>query len=117
MKKVFILDDDEDIIGVLSHVLGKQYELYTQATADNLYENISSFKPDVIVMDNFIGQQNSHEILESLRNCEEPITAPVLLFSAAHNVEEISAAVGAQKYLSKPSSINEIRETIRLLIK
>lgn len=116
MKKVFILDDDADIIQVMTHILSKQYELRTQTVSEGVYDAIFSFKPDVIIVDNFIGEQNAHEILTQLRNNEQPVTAPVVLFSAAHNITELAAALGADRYLAKPASISEIRELIRSMV-
>lgn len=116
MKKVFILDDDQDIIEVLTHILSKQYELHTQTVADGVYDAIFNFKPDLIIVDNFIGEQNANQILTHLRSADQPVTAPVVLFSAAHNITELAASLGADKYLAKPASISEIRETIRSMV-
>lgn len=117
MKKVFILDDDIDIINVLTHILSKHYEIYYQANAEGIYESIAGCKPDLIIMDNFIGEYNANEILSHLRKSDHPVTAPVVLFSAAHNVEEIAASIGTTYYLSKPASIQEIRKTIQDILK
>lgn len=116
MKKVFILDDDEDIIEVLSHILSKQYELCCKNNAEGIYETIISFSPDIILMDNFIGQQNASEIIHDLRTAEQPLSTPVVLFSAAHNIEEVAASIGAASYLAKPASINDIREKIKKML-
>lgn len=116
MKRIFILDDDEDIIQVMTHILSKQYVLQTQTVVDGVYKAICNFKPDVIIVDNFIGEQNAQQILSQLRSSGEPVTAPVILFSAAHNISELAVALGAEKYLAKPASIREIRELIRSIV-
>lgn len=116
MKRIFILDDDEDIIQVMTHILAKHYELRTQTVAQGIYEAIIDFKPDVIIVDNFIGEQNAYEILTQLRAADQPVTAPVVLFSAAHNITELASALGADKYLAKPASIHEIRELVKSVV-
>jgi len=116
VKKIFILDDDEDIIQVLSHILSPLYQLRMQTAAEGVYEAIVEFKPDVIIVDNFIGEKNAQDILSQLRSSQQPIIAPVVLFSAAHNINEIAESVGADKYLAKPASIAEIRALIKSII-
>jgi DNA-binding NtrC family response regulator len=116
LKRVFILDDDEDIIEVLSHILGKQYTLCCKTNADDIYQSIVNFKPDIILMDNFIGQRNASDIIHHLRNSEQPLSTPVILFSAAHNIEEVASSIGAASYLAKPASIGVIRETIKNML-
>ena len=113
MKKVFILDDDKDVIEVLKHILGRQYEVVCRTNADGLLSAITSFNPDLILMDNCIGEQNAADVVVHLRQSNPSFSVPIILFSAAHNINDIAAAIGTTAYLAKPASIQEIRDYVK----
>lgn len=116
MKKIFILDDDKDVIEVLKHILGRQYEVVCKTDASDVFGAITSFNPDLILMDNFIGEQKAADVIVHLRHSNPSFNVPIILFSAAHNISAIAAAVGTTGYLAKPASINEIREYVKRFI-
>lgn len=51
-KKVMIVDDEEDIRNTLKQILEKQgYETELAINGDDCLKKISSFKPDLVLMD------------------------------------------------------------------
>ncbi|MFC1590207.1 response regulator, partial [Candidatus Omnitrophota bacterium] len=52
MKKIYIVDDDKDIIESLSIVLkSKGYQISSQVNEEGLIKNVKAFEPDLIIMD------------------------------------------------------------------
>ena len=50
--KVFILDDDELILSMLSKVLKKDgYEVYSETRTDDVVKKIHSWGPNVVLLD------------------------------------------------------------------
>ena len=72
---------------------------------------IAEFRPDLILMDNFLGTTNAGEVMRHLSG-KGSFSIPVILFSASPNIEETATRLGLQGYLQKPSSIKEIRDYI-----
>ncbi|MFT3683073.1 MAG: response regulator [Ferruginibacter sp.] len=110
------MDDDEDIIEVLRLLLSKQYSIRCKINADGICEAIIDFNPDLVMIDNFIGEKNASEIISSLKKDCPGFKAPVLLFSATANIAETAKNIGASDYLEKPASIDAIRKRVKELL-
>lgn len=113
-KKLLILDDDLEILELLNHILGKQYIILTRANTDTLENDLKEFGPDAILIDHFIGDTTSKEVLnKSLRNSSH---IPVILHSAHEEIEKLSLDARVTAFIRKPSSISEIRQGIAKVI-
>jgi len=113
-KKLLILDDDPEILELLKHILGKQYTILTRSNTETLENDLKEFVPDAILIDHFIGDKTSNEVLnKSLRGNSD---IPVILHSAHEEIEKISLDAKVRSFIRKPSSINEIREEIAMVM-
>lgn len=114
IKKILILDDDAEILDLLQRILGTRYILLTKIDTENLEKDLSEFKPDVILIDHFIGNKTSLEIInKTLRHMNN---IPVILHSAHDEIEKISIDARAAGFIKKPSSIHEIREYLSRIL-
>ena len=116
MKKIFVLDDNQELLDIVSHVLGKSYELYLKDDTENIIEEIRSFQPDLIILDHYIGVHSSTEIIAALRADNPEMTTPIILFSAHPNLGERATEVGAAGYIVKPSNISFIRDYVNKIL-
>lgn len=112
-KKILVLDDDPEILELLTYILGKNYTLLTKLNTDNLEKDLASFQPNVIVIDHFIGETTSSEITNSFLNSRH---IPIILHSAHEEIEKLSTENKVAAYLRKPSSVIEIRNCIAKVI-
>lgn len=113
-KRLLILDDDEEILDLMSRILGKKYKLLTMTNTDNLENQLQEFRPDAILIDHFIGDHTSSEIIsESLRSMKH---IPIILHSAHEEIERLYLDTKVAGYIRKPSSINEIRDCIEKVL-
>ena len=113
MKKIFLLDDNVELIELTEMVLGKEYIIKSVSTVDNLKEEISSFAPDLILIDHFIGDSNSENIMKDIHLSNPDFNTPLVLFSASHDIEAKAERLGAAGFIEKPSSIGYIKSYIR----
>ncbi|MEI7616620.1 MAG: response regulator, partial [Actinomycetota bacterium] len=52
MKKIYIIDDDRDIVESVSIVLkANGYEVSAQYDDENVVENVIKYSPDIIILD------------------------------------------------------------------
>ncbi|CAN5635651.1 N/A [soil metagenome] len=106
-KKVYIADDDPDILEVLTIILeGKGYEVITSTDGKSL-SNIQHF-PDLIFLDIRMSGSDGSEICRMLKSKTETATIPVVLISANRNLAEIGESCGADAVISKPFDIKDI---------
>ncbi len=113
MKRIFILDDNEELLEIVTRLLKKEFEIISSADTENIIVRITAFDPDVLILDHSIGELNSTEIIARLKVHSPAFNKPVILFSAHPQLADIAAVVGADGYIDKPSDISHIRNYIR----
>ncbi len=87
MKKVYIVDDDQDIVHSISMVLKAHgYEVSSQYTDENVIENVSRFKPDLIILDVIFPEDQSagFKIARDLKKDEELAKIPIIMLSVVN---------------------------------
>lgn len=109
-KKLLILDDDPEILELLEHILGNKYLLLTKANTEDFEKDLAEFRPDAILVDHFIGDKTSNEVITAALKTNTYI--PVILHSAHEEIEKLSIDAKVTGFIRKPSSIAEIRKSI-----
>jgi len=112
-KIVLIIDDDEQIIHVVSLVLESNgYKVISDSTG-NLDVLRTNPYPDLILLDCRIGMRSGAKICETLK--KEPVTQsiPIVLISAEHNIVELAKDASADDYLPKPFDLEALLEKVR----
>lgn len=85
MKKIYIIDDDRDIVDSMSIVLtSNNYEVSSQYNDENVVENVIKYKPDLIILDVMFPEDSSagFEIARSIKNNKEISSIPIIMLSA-----------------------------------
>ena len=112
MKKILIVEDDHDIGDIAEMVLSARY--YTLVKRDTLHltEVLKQFMPDVILIDNFIGQKDAKEIIEEIKSDGLILDIPLILFSAHQDIETIATQIGAVDFIAKPFELEELQQCV-----
>ncbi len=116
--RIFMLDDDELIITMLSRSLKHAgYETMVQTTARNVVNNITEWHPDLILLDiNLDDGANGLDILANIK--KENIDTQVVMLTADDTAESAITAMklGAVDYLTKPFNIEEVQMVVKGLL-
>ncbi|RYD83162.1 MAG: response regulator [Sphingobacteriales bacterium] len=112
MKKIFHIDDNEELVEITEIILGKDYEVRSRSTVEGIAGELRNFNPDLILIDHFIGELNSEEILKDIHTEIPDFSIPVVLYSASYDIEEKARKLGASGFIEKPSSIQYIKDYI-----
>ena len=115
-KKILILDDDADILDMLSYLLSDSgYEVSTMLRGDKVLETIRSFHPDLILMDVMLANLDGRIICRNLKGQLETTNLPVILISGTHDLSESLNQQGAPNdFVAKPFDIEYLLEKIEL---
>jgi DNA-binding response OmpR family regulator len=111
-KKIFIADDDQDILEIISMILRtKNYEVQATSDANDIF-NFKEDLPDLILMDIWMSGLDGREICKSLK--ENPLTKniPFIFISANSNIEEIAREYKADDYIAKPFEMQYLLKKI-----
>ena len=112
-KKVFIFDDNTDILELCTLILEDAgYETRTSASSNDIVDQVLSFRPDLIFMDNWLPDIGGIEATQALKNHPELKHIPVIYFSANNDVRTLAEQAGADTYLSKPFDIVALEEIV-----
>ncbi len=116
-KKVFIFDDNEDILELCTLILeGAGYETKTSPTSNDIIDQVAGYEPDLILMDNWLPDVGGIVATQTLKKHPKYRNIPVIYFSANNDVKTLAATAGADRYLSKPFDIDELEKMIASLI-
>lgn len=113
MKKILVLDDDIDILTVVQLVLSNNgFDVSAISDWRQIYTQIDTFKPDLILLDVSLGTQDGRNICKQVKSGIGTKHIPVILFSANHNVEKSVSECLADSFISKPFDINDLIDGI-----
>ena len=115
--QILVIDDEQQILRALRTILGQHP--YTVTVAHNGEEGLAlaaAILPDVIILDLGLPDLNGIEVCSRLRSWSD---IPVIILSAHENEQEKVAALdaGADDYLTKPFSVDELLARIRVALR
>lgn len=117
-KRILIVDDEEDLCEILQYNLGNAG--YVTEVAHSAEEAIKralhSF--DLILLDVMMGPMSGFKMADKLRN-ELNINVPIIFLTAKDTENDILTgfSLGADDYIPKPFSINELMARIKAVLK
>lgn len=113
IKKVIIIDDNEDIVAMLKTMLEmKGYNVYIKMNVTGLEDSISKIMPDLIIMDMLLSSVDGRTVCKSLKGDKRFESIPVLMISAHPTAEEKCLDAGADLYLAKPFDMKDFFSTV-----
>ena len=114
MKKVLLADDDHTMVSLLKTLLGMEgYQVTTLLDKPgDMLQNIRAAKPDIQLIDIFLGDCNGLEIVRRIRQTPDLKDIKIVMVSGIDKTEECVAA-GADKFLLKPYMPNELFDILR----
>ncbi len=116
-RKVFLLDDDDLIISMLSRSLKKAgFDVQTDTESGGALQKIKSFNPDVVMLDIKMPKPDGMDILREIQDSQ--IETQVVMLTSDDTAETAVTAMklGAADYLTKPFHTDEVKIVIDKVI-
>lgn len=115
-KKILLIEDDFDIGEIVKMTLDSKFNVLLKPDSKQLLTVINQFMPDVIIIDNFIGQENAKEILEKIKTEGFNLAIPIILFSAHQSIKQIAKEIGAADFIAKPFNLDELENCVNRVL-
>lgn len=114
-KRILAVDDDVIILTRISGILRKDYDLVTVNSGMRALRYLELEKPDLILLDIRMAQQDGIETLRKIREKEECKNIPVIMLTGVESRDIVveSAKLGICDYLLKPFSSLELVKRVR----
>ncbi|MBI3552459.1 MAG: response regulator [Elusimicrobia bacterium] len=115
-RLVLVVDDEPDLVAVLSQRIGKGgFSVATAADGEEGLAKTRALHPDVIVLDVAMPKVDGWRFCQRIRRDPALKDTPILILTAwlTNDLKRRAEAAGAARILLKPFDENEVLETLR----
>jgi DNA-binding response OmpR family regulator len=116
---LLIVEDDEDTASFIRYVLEEErHSVRTASAADAARLALNDFKPDLIILDRGLPDQDGVAFCRELKNRPAFASVPVLFVSSAKTPAEIAEGfeAGGDDYVTKPFGFVELLARVQALL-
>jgi DNA-binding response OmpR family regulator len=117
-KRILIVDDEEDLCEILQYNLGNEGYMTDIALSaeDALEKRLALY--DLIILDVMMGPISGFKFADKIRK-EMHIDVPVIFLTAKDTENDILTgfSLGADDYIAKPFSVNELMARVKAVLK
>lgn len=118
MDRLLLIDDEADVQYSFRRILDNpEMELRTASSGEEGLNLLSSFKPDLVIMDIRLGGMNGLETLRQMRQVSPKL--PVIMMTAYGTTQTAIEAMklGAYDYLLKPFEVPRLKQIVSSALK
>ncbi|MBI5562617.1 MAG: response regulator [Deltaproteobacteria bacterium] len=121
MKPRVLVVDDEEMNAILLSTKFERagYEVERAKDGFEALQKVSVFHPDIVLLDVMMPRMDGYEALRRLKSKEETRYIPVIMLTGKADVEDkvMGLEVGAEDYISKPYSLQEVAARVKSLLR
>lgn len=116
MKEIWVVDDDEEMaraVGLMLKLLDYNATAFLNARS-TVQTLLTGKKPELMIVDINMPEVSGLDLIEFLRRRPEWKEMPIIMLSseAADTMVEKAISMGADAYLTKPVTIEELEKTM-----
>lgn len=118
MPRIFVIDDDKDLLKVVKSLLTKRgFNVSVYSDWELADRDIKIYEPQLILLDVFLAGIDGFEVCQKLKSNFATRHIPVLIFSAYPRVAETAIfEYGANDFISKPFEVNELIRKVHAIL-
>lgn len=119
MRHILVVDDIEENRGLLEKILTQEgHRVFLAEDGEIALEKLKNLKIDLIMLDYMMPNLNGYQTLCAIKKEPGLRHIPVLMISAANEIEKIveCIAAGAEDYLPKPFNVGILKARVKAMI-
>jgi CheY-like chemotaxis protein len=112
--KILVTDDEPSVRLLVKRLLSKNYTVLEAANGEEAVNIARTEKPDLILMDILMPKMDGYTACYIIKTDEATKDIPVVMLTAvAHKLnKQLSEAMAADGYMTKPFSFQDLMDTI-----
>ena len=119
MSRILVVEDNLDLLTILRELLAQEHEVRTARDGQEAVEVATEFRPEVVLLDLQLPTMNGIEAGQWIKRRLGPDAVSILALTAmssAHDREVVLASGCCDDYMSKPATLDSIRNKVRELL-
>jgi DNA-binding response OmpR family regulator len=115
---VLIADDDPNIVLALRFLMEKEgYEVRVAGDGDAAIASVGAHRPDIVILDVMMPRRNGIDVCTAIRADSAISSTRIIMLSAKGMDRERNRGMraGADDYITKPFSTQDVMERVRRL--
>ena len=119
MPKIYIVEDDDNIRELVLYALQTDFKVEGFNCASSFYKALKLEKPDLVLLDIMLPDEDGISILKKLRSSSKTNTLPVIMLTAkGSEYDRVKGLdLGADDYITKPFSVLELASRIKAVLR
>ena len=118
-NKILVVDDEPNIVLSLEFLMKQAgFQVRTASDGEAALAAVAAETPDLVLLDVMMPRKNGYEVCQAIRaNPDWKAVRVIMLTAKGREVErEKGLALGADDYITKPFSTQEVVERVRELL-
>jgi CheY-like chemotaxis protein len=120
LKKIMVVDDNEDMIFMLRIILEKDgYKVIGANSGEECLKKVNIDRPDLILMDIMMPGMDGWEVCREIKSSGHYPSVPVSMLSVRKDIEDITRSITyamADAHVAKPINFDELKKTVATLL-
>jgi len=120
MVKILVIDDEEDIVDLISYNLAKEgFSIIKAYDGETALRFAQLQKPDLLILDLMLPRMSGIDVCKTIRNNPVSANLPIIMVTAKGDESDkiIGLEIGADDYITKPFSVKELVARVRAVLR
>ena len=120
MSRILVAEDDPDIASLLTHYLQRAgFEADMVSSGRDVQPRMRKAPPDLLLLDLMLPEIDGLEVCRAVRGDPQTAAIPIIMVTAKGEESDriVGLELGADDYITKPFSPNEVIARIRALLR
>ena len=114
MKKILIIEDEQDIVDIATMILEDEgYEVSSFTEFSDFETKVANSHADLVLLDLNLNGFSGEQICRYIKASTHLKQTSVVLMSANKNIREVKEEAGADGFISKPFDLSHFIDTIK----
>ncbi len=119
MKKILLVDDEEQLITIMANVLQDEgFAVKTMLSAEEALNAIVSYSPDLVISDVKMERMDGFAMFEQVKALQCNRSVPFIFLTGLDDKlgQQRAESLGATAYVNKPFDVDEFLDIVKKLI-